>query len=145
MTALDAERLCVGSETAPTTGTPHLQGYVRFAQPKTLAQMRKLIPRAHLEARKGTETQAATYCQKEAILIDKGVNFDERPKRHRDEEAAEVIEELKRAKYGQVRQRHPIFFFWHRAHIKGWLQDEIAPNVVQADSCSEASPLRPQA
>lgn len=28
--SLECERLVVGKEVAPTTGTPHLQGYIRF-------------------------------------------------------------------------------------------------------------------
>lgn len=46
-------------------GTPHLQGYVHFTSQKTLSAMKKIMPRAHLEMRKGTIDQAVDYCKKE--------------------------------------------------------------------------------
>jgi len=46
-------------------GTPHLQGYVHFASAKTMSAVSKLMPRAHLEARKGTVDQAVDYCKKD--------------------------------------------------------------------------------
>ena len=35
-------------------GTPHLQGYVHLQHQKTLTAMKKIMPRAHLEVRMGT-------------------------------------------------------------------------------------------
>lgn len=46
-------------------GTPHLQGYVHYKDAKTLSAMKKIMPRAHLEIRKGTVDQAVDYCKKE--------------------------------------------------------------------------------
>lgn len=50
----------VGSE-----GTPHLQGFVSFCKRKTLNAVRAIISRAHLEAARGTPSQAAQYCKKD--------------------------------------------------------------------------------
>lgn len=44
--------------------TIHWQGYVRFKQPKRLAAMKKLFPRAHLETANGTDEDNETYCSK---------------------------------------------------------------------------------
>jgi len=46
-------------------GTSHFQGYVRFEHPKTFAQVKAIITRAHIEKQKGTITQAADYCKKD--------------------------------------------------------------------------------
>lgn len=63
------EYLVVGYEIAPTTGTPHHQGYVRFANPRAFGGVRKLLPEAHWEAVKGTEAQNFDYCSKDRQII----------------------------------------------------------------------------
>lgn len=51
-------------------GTPHLQGYVELATPRSLHYMRNIIPGAHWEVRVGTSFQARNYCMKEESRID---------------------------------------------------------------------------
>lgn len=46
-------------------GTPHLQGYIRFSNQRQLSSLKKLIPRAHFEAAKGSGKQNFDYCTKE--------------------------------------------------------------------------------
>lgn len=48
--------------------TPHLQGYVYFAQPKGLPGMKKLDARAHWAVARGTAAENRTYCSKEPRL-----------------------------------------------------------------------------
>lgn len=46
-------------------GTPHIQGFVWFTDPKTLNQCRNILPDGrHLEPTRGTPAQAADYCKK---------------------------------------------------------------------------------
>ncbi len=45
--------------------TPHYQGYLELSQPMKMSGMKKLIPRAHFEGRRGTRDQARDYCMKE--------------------------------------------------------------------------------
>ncbi len=54
------------------SGTPHLQGYVFFANPRALAGVSKLIPRAHLEPSRGTPRQASDYCKKGDDYVEHG-------------------------------------------------------------------------
>lgn len=53
-------------------GTPHYQGYVEFAEAKSLAQMKTMdgLERAHFEIRKGTRAQAIEYCEKESTQLE---------------------------------------------------------------------------
>jgi hypothetical protein len=63
-----------GREIAPTTGTPHLQGYVHFERTKRLSGVRVLFPHGtHLEPRRGTPEQAADYCKKDGDFEERGV------------------------------------------------------------------------
>lgn len=65
----ECERLIVGFEYAPTTGSPHHQGYVRFLHPKGKHGVRKMLKEAHWTACKGNEAQNEIYCGKDADLV----------------------------------------------------------------------------
>lgn len=54
------------------SGTPHLQGYICFSNGKTLKSIKKKLPRAHLEMRRGTHEQARDYCKKDGDFIELG-------------------------------------------------------------------------
>lgn len=67
----------VGKEIAPS-GTPHLQGYIKFkstfllARNGTLPKWRSLIPslaRAHMEPAYGSDLDSEKYCEKDGNLL----------------------------------------------------------------------------
>lgn len=61
-----ARYVVFGYERAPTTGTPHLQGYVSFNKQLRIAQVKELIgARAHCELARGTPEQNRAYCTKD--------------------------------------------------------------------------------
>jgi len=62
---LDCKYLIFGKEIAPTTNTPHLQGYVVFNDAKRFAAVHEICTRMHWEAAKGNHAQARDYCMKE--------------------------------------------------------------------------------
>ena len=55
----------MGNETAPTTGTKHIQGYCIFLKNMSLAAVKKVCPISHWEIAKGTTDQNIAYCMKE--------------------------------------------------------------------------------
>lgn len=54
----------VGLETAPETGTRHLQGFVSFSRPVPFTKVRECLPGCHIENMRGTVKQAVNYCKK---------------------------------------------------------------------------------
>jgi len=83
----------VGNEVAPTTGTPHQQGYVLFSTKRRLSAIQKLLPTAHLSTAKGSPSQNKAYCSKEGHFIEVGT-CPEITQGHRsdlDEVAAQAI------------------------------------------------------
>lgn len=61
-----AKYIVYGKEVAPTTGTPHLQGFIYFRDQKTLSAVKKILPRCHLSVKSEWSLfqEAAGYCKK---------------------------------------------------------------------------------
>lgn len=124
--SLQCERLCVGKEVGEG-GYAHLQGYIRFKEPVRFSWWKNQFPTAHVEVRRGKESQATEYCRKGGeVVIDRGFDCDEVVKSlTKDVEVLLVIDEIRAgAKYGQIRQRHPAFCFWHRRNVLDFMRDE---------------------
>lgn len=64
--------LVFGKEVAPTTNTPHLQGYVCFKQKKRRSAAMSVIGRCYLDIKKGTPKEASDYCKKDGDYIEFG-------------------------------------------------------------------------
>lgn len=83
-TAEDEERIqgntesfsyCVyGRETAPTTGTIHLQGFINFKSKRSFDVIRTLVGiGGHIEPARGTDSQNKEYCSKSGDFWEYGV------------------------------------------------------------------------
>lgn len=70
---LPVEYLVCGKEKAPTTGTPHLQGYMWFSNARTLSSLCRTLPGVHLLPARGTGAQNRAYCTKGEDYIERGV------------------------------------------------------------------------
>jgi len=68
---IECKYIVVGKEVGES-GTPHLQGYVHFANAKAFTAVQKLIKRAHLEVMRGTALEASTYCKKDGVFFENG-------------------------------------------------------------------------
>lgn len=68
--------LIIGSEIAPTTGTPHFQMYIEFINPATFNQLKKRFPTAHIQASDGSAENNVVYCKKENNYIEFGTPYD---------------------------------------------------------------------
>lgn len=77
-TSLPVLYICWGYEIAPTTETPHLQGYCELSHPTRLATIKKLgcgFERMHIEARKGTQQEAIAYTMGYNLDVDGGIDL----------------------------------------------------------------------
>ncbi len=66
--------VCFGKETGSAEATPHLQGYLEFANKKRRGGVASVpgLVRAHLEARKGTQEDCIKYCAKDGDFSEFG-------------------------------------------------------------------------
>jgi len=73
LTQISCKYIAYAEESAPTTGTKHLQGYISFNVPKTTNQARVLLTGCHVEPMLGSLSQNESYCSKSGELIERGV------------------------------------------------------------------------
>lgn len=66
--SLGAGYFVVGEEVAPTTGTPHLQGYVYFKSQRRMPKMRP----PHWVPANGNALQNRAYCTKDGKFVEEG-------------------------------------------------------------------------
>lgn len=64
--------LIFGKEIAPTTGTPHLQGFFILKKKNRMTWLVKRIPRCSFIVSKGTPQQASEYCRKAGDVFEHG-------------------------------------------------------------------------
>jgi len=64
--------LVYGKERAPTTQTPHLQGFVVFTSAKSRRQLVAEIGGGHWTPANGTSAQASDYCKKDGAFLERG-------------------------------------------------------------------------
>jgi len=84
--------IIVGKEIAPTTKTPHYQGYIYFKNSTSFSSCCKKIPRAHFLIALGSAAQNYKYCSEDGnLLIEKGLP----PKQGKRNDIADVIVKLK--------------------------------------------------
>lgn len=79
----------IGNETCPTTGRMHYQCYGEFKGQVSFDKIKKLMPTAHIEARKGTVEEAILYCKKEAHFEEVG-----EPKRQGSRTDIETVKQM---------------------------------------------------
>lgn len=108
------------------SGTPHIQGYIRFQTNQRLSALKDFLFRAHWEKRYGTERQAAEYAIKDGdVIIQHGRIHDGIKYASRNEETEAVMDAIQEGKsYTEIRNEHRAFCFWYRRQIFDFMQDE---------------------
>lgn len=93
-----------GRETGES-GTPHYQGFVRFSYSARFERIKALLPRAHVEAQKGSVHQASDYCKKDGDFTEWG----SLPERKRDgkERWRFILERAECGDLGSIRDEYP--------------------------------------
>lgn len=116
-----------GFETAPTTGTPHLQGYVQLVKKSQLTALTKMVKRANWLKAKGTPEQNFTYCTKEGNYHELGNQTHERQRSDLDALKDSIKEgtTLKRLReeFSEVYAKYPRF-------VHEYIRDQVPIPVV---------------
>lgn len=123
-------RCTIGREVCPTSGTPHLQGYLRLARAVRFTGIRKLLPPgSHIEARRSSkECEATAYCLKDGnVFIDKGFDCDTTDSySSRAAEALAIISEIDSGEtYASIYTKHRLFCFFNRKFVLDQIADRL--------------------
>lgn len=103
---LEVLYICVGKEIGKK-GTPHLQGFLYYANPVRFATVASALERAHWEPLRGTPQQAAAYCQKDGDFWEVG----EKPVKGARTDLVTVAEQVRSgASLSLVAAEHPGMF-----------------------------------
>lgn len=95
--------------------TPHLQGYVELEIGKRLSAMRKILPTAHWEPRRGTQLAAINYCTKSETRIE-GPFYLGRPKEQGKRNDLLAVKRKIDAGYSEVEVADEFFEIWCANH-----------------------------
>ena len=91
--------LIFGKEKAPTTGTLHLQGYIRLnsrIHRQSFINMYPPLNKAYVDLARGSEYDNIKYCKKEGDFIEKGQPIASAQKASVADQYVKIIEEIKK-------------------------------------------------
>lgn len=96
-------------------GTEHYQGYVELKNVQRLSALKKILPTAHWEIRRGTQEQARDYAMKEDTRIDGPWEFGELKAQGKRNDLEQAYKLLKEGGAKRVAQEMPtVYIKFHR-------------------------------
>lgn len=107
----EAQEKCIyltyGKETGES-GTFHLQGLIRFRNPRSPRSVSRMLARAHIERRRGPIAKAVEYCQKDGDFVE----FGEKPseKRSSRDRFKWVIQKAEAGSLEEIKEEEPGMF-----------------------------------
>ena len=106
-------------------GTPHLQGYVQLEKKQRLPALKKINPRAHWEAAKGSPEDNKKYCSKDGDFEERG-NISTQGKKKCDlKDCVEMT--LNKDGPEAIMEKHGNGYIMHKRKI-----DELAAEINEA-------------
>ena len=133
-----ADYLCYGLEEAPITGTPHIQGYVRFRTRRTFADAKSAIgDTAHVEKAKGSDRDNRSYCSKDGKFTEFGRCAG---RGHRSDLEAVVETVNQGASLATIAKQHPQSYIRYFRGISEYRQQTQRRSRTERTKVSSASP-----
>lgn len=103
--------LIYGKEIAPTTGTPHLQGYCQLPNGRSHASLKKSLPGFFIKKAQGNCEQNRVYCSKSGDVFESGVPGDGQGKRN---DLLSMYDDIKSGLSDyDVMERQPVCYMRH--------------------------------
>lgn len=117
--AVKGVRYAVYQMESGESGTPHFQGYVEFSTQPRLAALKKILPTAHWEPRRGTRDQARAYCMKDESRLDGPWEFGNWISgQGARSDLATAIESAKQGGMKRLAEEHPVAYVKYHKGIQ---------------------------
>lgn len=128
----------VGKEVGEN-GTPHLQCYLAFKKKIKFSTLKKLLPKSHLEIKRGTPKQAADYCKKEGDFEEYGTLPEDQTAKGTKASAEKWAVTKKLAQEGNLDEIDPQYYIKYYSTLNK-IADDHADAVAPEDLTWENSP-----
>lgn len=127
-TSVPFEYLVVQRERCPTTGRLHWQGYCVFSNPRTLGGVKKVLPKAHWEPRRGSHEDARDYCTKAETRVSGPFEYGSPPAQGTRSDLGELCDAVARgASDRELAGCYPVQFLKFGTHISRLRMALMAP------------------
>lgn len=113
--------------------TEHLQGYVVFNTPMTLAAVRKCNGRAHWEIRAGTHEEARAYCMKADTRISGPYEHGEQPRQGERTDLAAVAEYARDHTLADIADTYPVHYIRYHRGLQAFKFEITRPRSHKTD------------
>jgi len=139
-----AEKNCVfavfGKETAPDTGTPHIQGFINLRTPRKFSTLQKAFEGAHIEKARTPDQSNLAYCTKQDKTAFVYGEPQSQGKRNDLDELAECLAAIRKgtAKF-QLMDQFPTTYSKHQRFIENYIQ-EYANNSLKKEHIDQFRP-----
>lgn len=115
---IECEYIIYGRETAPVTGTKHLQGYVRLKSPRKFVWWKKALGAAHIERSKGDEASNKEYCSKSGDFYERGDFIPRMGKRGAREDLKGCLAAFQTGGAAAAMEAHGTTYIRYHRHIR---------------------------
>jgi len=126
--------LCYGKEKAPTTGTPHLQGFVVWENPRYINGVRRILRNCHVEVARGSPSQCIDYCAKDGDFYERGTRPITQGEKG-DKERLRWATALENARRGTLDEIDPQILICHYGAIRRIEADSMGDRAVLPTTC----------
>lgn len=125
----DTKYCIFGKEVAPTTGTPHLQGFCIFSKNHRLTAVKKLHASAFWEAAKTSSAACSKYCKKSNDFVETG-SLGQSGKRN---DIRSFMETVNNGVYDKKRLRaeHPEICSKYPRFVNDYVSDQIPTPAIE--------------
>ena len=120
---VDCQYIIYGQETATTTATKHLQGYVHYKNAVSPGHVKATIgTRAHIEVRRGSIQEAVDYCKKEGSWFQRGTLRIPDENRWTD-----IIKLAEQGKMDVIKEEYPAQYLRYKANLESLQCPDVKP------------------